>query len=316
MEISYRKSLMLALAGLLLMVITGAYCHAAPESAAQTLLAARDGYYLYGGESAPQGKTVYYSSEELYQGLLLRVGEDTPLPENRTAQQSRNVRKFVGLYIPAAEQVCLSEETIYALCELVQENALLTTWIIDGMRAPMEQSALQKAAFEQYQATLPVAQALALAMRDIPDSGKSEHQLSTAFDLQLGGTFDWSQDDPMARTADGRWMLENAWRYGVIRRYPPDKKAITGIENEALHCRYVGKAHAAVMRTASWCLEEYLDALHRYHTLKLVTPQGGIYWILCTPMQEKGAAFELPEGMAAAPSADNMGYAVCVLSAD
>ncbi len=316
MEISYRKSLMLALAGLMLMVITGAYCQAAPEAATQTLLAARDGYYLYGGESALRGKTVHYSCEELYQGLLLRVGEDTPLPENMAAQQSRNVRKFVGLYIPAAEQVCLSEETIYALCELVQENALLTTWIIDGMRAPMEQSALQKAAFEKYQATLPVAQALVLAMRDIPDSGKSEHQLSTAFDLQLEGTHDWSQDDPMARTADGRWMLENAWRYGVIRRYPPDKKAITGIENEALHCRYVGKVHAAVMRTASWCLEEYLDALHRYHTLRLVTPQGGTYWILCTSMQEKGAAFELPEGRTAAPSADNMGYAVCVLSAD
>ncbi len=314
MKISYRKSLVMALMGLLLMLATGAYFQTMPEIAGTALLAAQNGYLLYGGENAPQGEKMFFSREKLYEGLLLRVSADTPLPEEMPVQQSRNVRKFVGLYIPTGEQVNLSEETIYALCDLVQENALLSTWIIDGMHAPMEQNALQKAAFEKYQNTLPLAEALAQAIRDVPDSGKSEHQLSTAFDLQLNGIYDWSQEDPMARSADGRWMLENAWRFGVIRRYPPEKRAITGVENETLHCRYVGKAHAAVMQTAAWCLEEYLDALHRYGTLRLVTPEGKTHWILCAPMQEKGAAFTVPAGMAAAPSADNTGYAVCVLS--
>lgn len=314
MQISVRRSLVLSLAALLLMLLTGAYMQPKAPQRADALLAERDGWRLYAMTAAPEGRKTSFTRAQLYSGLLLYVGADAPLPADLPAQQTRDVRRLVGLYVPAAEQVALSEETIYALCALVRENPLTGTWIMAGMRSPAEQDALQKAAFAQYQAVLPVAEALDRARQTIPDSGKSEHQLSTAFDVRLNGAQAWSQADPMARTADGRWLLENAWRFGFARRYPPDKAELTRACGEELHWRYVGAAHAAALRAADWCLEEYLQALHAYGTLRLVSPAGAETWLLCAPMQEEGGAFSVPEGWQAAVSADNLGYAVCVLT--
>ena len=314
MKNNHRASLLAALAAVLLMLLANALLGEGDmQIRAAPLLARRDGMLLFAGEAAPEGKNVLCSREQLYAGLLLYVGEAAPLPAWAPAPQARDVRRLVGLYVPAAERVALSEETIYALCALSEENPLVTAWIMEGMRSPQAQTALQRAAFTGYQATLPVAEALARAMEDVPDSGKSEHQLATAFDVQLGGALDWSQADPMARSGDGKWLLENAWRYGFIRRYPPEKEGVTGVKNEAMHWRYVGAAHAAVMHTAGWCLEEYLQALHAYGTLRLQTAEGKSLWVVCRNMQPDGAVFSVPSGFAAAPSADNLGWAVCVL---
>jgi len=315
MKSTERISLGLVLIALGMMLAVNAWLRpkAAP-AAAGLVLARRDGYAMYAGEAPPAGRPQTFGINQLYQGLLLYVGEKDPLPQPMPAQQARDVRSMVGLYIPAAEHVSLSEETIYALCRLVEENPLVQTWIMTGMRSPAEQTALQTKAFTEYQATMSVEQALRRAAADIPDSGKSEHQLATAFDVRLEGPQDWSKTDAMARTADGRWLLENAWRYGFIRRYPPEKAQITGVGNESAHWRYVGSAHAACMHTADWCLEEYLQALHDYGTLRLVFPEGESLWVLCAPIQENSISFAIPEHWTAAVSADNMGYAVCVLS--
>ena len=313
MKTEVRVSLVMALGAMLLMLAAPRLVPEAQEAGAEPLRISRDGYTLSAGDDWPDGAEVFYSVEELFAGDLLYVGVDTPLPEGLPAQQARNVRAMVGLYVPAAEGVALSEETIYALCDLVAENPLVKTWVMAGMRAPTEQYDLQKSAFAAYQATMPLEEALARARRDVPDSGKSEHQLATAFDVRLDGEADWSRRDPMARTEDGRWLLENAWRFGFIRRYPPEKVEITGVENEAAHWRFVGRAHAAAMRVSGWCLEEYLMALHEYGALRLDTPEGETVFLLCRALGAEGASFPLPAGYAAVCSADNLGWAVCAL---
>ena len=312
----YRPSLYLALAALLLMLAANAFLqHPSPETPpAVRLVAEGDGYALYAGEPAPAGETRSFDRETLYQGLLLYVGTGAPLPEDLPVQQSRDVRSLVGLYVPAAERVSLSEDTIYALCRLAADNPLVNTWIMAGMRSPREQAALQQETFAAYQRTMPVAEALERAALDIPDSGQSEHQLATAFDLRFHGRQSWAAEDPMARTEDGRWLLENGWRYGFLRRYPPDKNDVTGVMDETLHWRYVGPVHAAALHVTGLCLEEYLALLHREGTLRLADGQGNSWWLLCVPMTETAAAFPVPPGYAAAVSADNLGYAVCVLS--
>ena len=312
-----RPSLALALCALALMLLTP---HIVPEpaqlaDAEAVLLAEHSGYRLFAGGQPPEGGEVLFDRETLLQGLLLYVGPDAPLPDDLPIQQSRDVRSLVRLYIPAAEHVSLSEETIYALCDLVAENPLIHTWIVAGMRSPREQEALQAEAFRKYQQTLPVSEALARAERDVPGSGRSEHQLATAFDVRLGGLQEWAITDPIARTQDGRWLLENAWRFGFIRRYPPDKGEITGVTGEDGHFRYVGPAHAAALWVGGYCLEEYLDLLHARGELCLTAEDREI-WLLCRPMSAEGAAFRVPPGWNASVSADNLGYAVCVLSRD
>ena len=317
MKNELRVPLLLALCAMALMLLTNRLLQ--PE-AAQTmssgLIAERDGLRLYAGEQPPTGTDTVYDRETLFQGLLLYVSEDAPLPDGLPVQQSRDVRGMVGTYLPAEAHVSLSEDTIYALCDLAAAHSLLDIRIAAGMRSPREQQELQRQAFETYQASLPVAEALARARKDVPDSGRSEHQLATAFDLRLTGMYTWAESDPMARTEDGRWLLEYAWRFGFIRRYPPEKSDVTGVTGEAAHWRYVGREYAAAMRAGDCCLEEYFDLLHAYGTLRLTDENGGDTWFLCQPLTGNGASFPMPEGWRASVSADNLGYAVCVLTRD
>ncbi|MBQ9197463.1 MAG: D-alanyl-D-alanine carboxypeptidase family protein [Clostridia bacterium] len=318
MKTRYRGSMLLAACGLALALLSShIQTPELPPPANERLIAQSETAAVYAGGNPPDGgNAVRFSWEELYRGLLLCVSRDHPLPRQLPAQQSRDVRSLVGLYVPAAEHVALSEETIYALCDLVRDNPLVETWIMAGMRSAMEQASLQQRAFESYRASMPVAQALIQAERDVPDSGQDEHQLATAFDVRLNGLHAWSAADPMARTKDGEWLLRNAWKYGFIRRYPPEKADVTGVENESMHWRYVGRAHAAAMALSGLCLEEYLALLHEAGALRVLGAEGAEAWILCRPCDAAGAIFDIPAGWRAEVSADNLGYAVCVLMPD
>ncbi|UTY26887.1 M15 family metallopeptidase [Treponema denticola] len=63
--------------------------------------------------------------------------------------------------------------------------------------------------------------------------GASQHQLGTVIDLG-------SIDDSYADTAEGKWMLKNAWKYGWSLSYPKDLEHITGYKWESWHYRYLG----------------------------------------------------------------------------
>jgi D-alanyl-D-alanine carboxypeptidase len=67
--------------------------------------------------------------------------------------------------------------------------------------------------------------------------GYSEHQTGWAIDLASGGC---SIEDCFGQTPGGRWVTQNAYRYGFILRYPADGQAITGYRTETWHFRYVG----------------------------------------------------------------------------
>lgn len=316
MEISYRRALYMALAAMALMLFTGAYYQEKEAEQPRKVIASFEDAVIYAGaEEFLDVVQVQYSRDTLLKGKLLCVGADSPLPGDMPAQQARNVRKLVGLYTPTAQDVSLSEETIYALCDLCAENPLVRTWITNGIRAPSEQYALQDATFEAYRKLMSTYEALSAARRDVPDSGKSEHQLATCFDLTFTGELDWAYADALDRCKDGRWLRENAWRFGFIRRYPPEKAEITGVLNEELHFRYVGKAHALVMQATGWCMEEYLSALHACGGMTIAQGNENIY-ILCSTMDAQGAAFPIPTGYICEVSADNLGYAVCVLQQD
>ena len=239
-----------------------------------------------------------FDRDALFRGKLLYVSAENPLPADLPVQQSRDVRSLVGLYIPAAAHVSLSEETIYALCDLTAQNPFAVH--LDHGGHALARGAGRPAKGRLFRLPIHFARCRGPAkrpQREIPDSGRSEHQLATSFDLRLDGAQDWSQPDPMARTADGRWLLE------------------TGIANEALHWRYVGRLHARMMHTADWCLEEYLQALHTYGVLRLQTSQGASAWVVCQPMED-AVGFSIPQGAECAVSADNLGWAVCAYEAD
>ncbi|MBR3486166.1 MAG: M15 family metallopeptidase [Clostridia bacterium] len=84
----------------------------------------------------------------------------------------------------------------------------------------------------------------------------SEHTTGLAFDILCDACP--HSDISYANTPEGRWLAQNAHRFGFILRYPNDKQHITGVQFEPWHFRYVGKEAAAYIYSHSLCLEEYL----------------------------------------------------------
>lgn len=86
--------------------------------------------------------------------------------------------------------------------------------------------------------------------------GRSEHQLGLAVDLGcLDGTC--RLDQCFSNTTASTWLVNNAWQYGWILRYPEGKEDITGIMYSPWNYRYVGVEEAEKLHTSGMTMEEY-----------------------------------------------------------
>jgi len=86
----------------------------------------------------------------------------------------------------------------------------------------------------------------------------SEHTTGLAVDILAENYRE--ADDGYADSSEGKWLQENAYRFGFILRYPKDKEHITGVIYEPWHYRYVGVEAATEMVEMGLCLEEYVYA--------------------------------------------------------
>lgn len=92
-------------------------------------------------------------------------------------------------------------------------------------------------------------------------AGYSEHQSGLCFDLNgTNGNF--------LETETGKWVNENAYKYGFILRFPKNKENYTGYNYEAWHFRYVGIKLATILyNNSDWIsLEEYLGIDSKYES--------------------------------------------------
>lgn len=88
--------------------------------------------------------------------------------------------------------------------------------------------------------------------------GHSEHQLGTAIDFRSKKTGDTSPGGDWANSKAGRWMKNNAWKYGWLMSYPKDKTAVTCYNYEPWHYRYVGREAARLVTESGLTLREWL----------------------------------------------------------
>ena len=97
--------------------------------------------------------------------------------------------------------------------------------------------------------------AYTLTSQAVTVPGSSEHQIGLAVDFITDG---YTQlDEGFSETAAGKWLAANSYKYGFILRYPAGKEAITSIEYEPWHFRYVGEDAAAFITENKLCLEEF-----------------------------------------------------------
>ena len=88
--------------------------------------------------------------------------------------------------------------------------------------------------------------------------GHSEHQLGLVIDFAAAGTTSFVSET----SATGRWLAENAWKYGWLMSYPEDKQDLVCYSFEPWHYRYVGREVAAAIHESGLTVREYLWANH------------------------------------------------------
>lgn len=91
----------------------------------------------------------------------------------------------------------------------------------------------------------------------IPNTG--EHETGLAVDI-VSSKYQ-ILDENQENTEVQKWLIDNSYKYGLILRYPTDKKEITMINYEPWHYRYVGEENAKIMKEKGFCLEEYIQYL-------------------------------------------------------
>nr|MBR4280301.1 M15 family metallopeptidase [Clostridia bacterium] len=91
--------------------------------------------------------------------------------------------------------------------------------------------------------------------------GASDHQTGLGCDVVPKKWTDRGMNSDMAKEPETQWMAENCARFGFILRYPQDKEAITEINYEPWHLRYVGVEVATYIMDNGLCLEEFYDQL-------------------------------------------------------
>lgn len=82
-----------------------------------------------------------------------------------------------------------------------------------------------------------------MGQQTVAKPGHSEHQLGTAVDLTDGNEATLLEQS-FGDTKAGRWLKENAWRYGFVNSFTKENAPKTGISPEPWHYRYWGKDKA------------------------------------------------------------------------
>ena len=217
-------------------------------------------------ETPTTGISIRLTREQVYKGNLLLVNKDHRVPPGAEAteviQLSTN-RELINGFALLDNSIRLAPELVQRFSSMVdaaRHDGGTRFIITSGYRDESEQRML----YEKYgsESAMP--------------AGYSEHNLGLALDVG-------SSEGEMANAPEGRWLGDNAWKYGFILRYPKSKTEITGVKYEPWHYRYVGLPHSAIMYEENLVLEEYLDYLKEHKSIA-TTENGQKYQIFYYPV--------------------------------
>ena len=213
-------------------------------------------------------------------GMLL-VNQWHSRPDDFDETELVGIANYVGwnnlLYGVPGSATKLMPVAIDALNECIADaNALgLTDYtILEGYRSMEDQQALFDKQMEALSSRYKGDALIERTKQVVNYPGTSEYQTGLSFRLRIYKKGDDSvNNQSFSTSAQGQWLAENSWRYGIVFRFPltdfplqytVDKSYKTGISTEMNLYRYVGKGNAAVMHTLDLCLEEYIEYLQEH----------------------------------------------------
>lgn len=214
--------------------------------------------------------------ELVYQGNLLLVNNEYPVHEESIKSDVVNLiehRELTEGYGLLESEIYLSEEVAYEFSEMINaagEEGVHDFSINSGFRDFDEQNVL----YQQMGSSLALP------------AGHSEHNLGLSLDVG-------STQMKMSEAPEGRWIEQNAWKYGFILRYPKDKTQVTGIQYEPWHIRYVGLPHSAIIQEKNFALEEYMEYLREEKQITAIV-NGEEFTVTYYPI-ETSRSIKVPE---------------------
>lgn len=218
---------------------------------------------------ADQQKVIIVGKDDVYKGDLLLVNAQHAVSTGLKVAdvvnlfEHQDLIKGFGILDKSVELPMVMLDRFDAMIEAAQADGVSHFLINSGYRDQAKQAEL----YEK------------LGSGQANPPGYSEHNLGLSMDIG-------SSQAAMKDAPEGRWLEENAWKYGFVMRYPEDKTEITGIKYEPWHFRYVGLPHSALMEQYGFVLEEYLTYLKEQSTIHAEVG-GMLYTISYYPVQGK-----------------------------
>lgn len=216
---------------------------------------------------------------------LLLVNKDYPLGEEFAPESivTLNCDTYLG---KAVELETKAAEALYEMMDEMHTVGVTDIMVTSGYRTYLYQSGL----FQQYLSnemttisedarrcfspdyimenytkkgltalTYEDARTVVLSYSAYP--GTSEHQTGLCVDFitsEMSGL-----TTAFENTEAFSWLVENAYKFGFVLRYPKGKEDITGYTYEPWHYRFVGREAATDMHFGNLTLEEYLDVMEK-----------------------------------------------------
>lgn len=254
-------------------------------------------YQVQDGIRQGDGLSIQVTKDHIYKGDLLLVNKDHPVPPGHEASEAIQLsqhRELTEGFVILDDTIRLTPsllEKFSAMMEAAKQDGVNRFMISSGYRDEKEQGELYEEMGPDY--ALP--------------AGYSEHNLGLSLDIG-------STQGEMEHAAEGKWLKNNAWKYGFILRYPEDKTAVTGIRYEPWHFRYVGLPHSAMMYEKRFVLEEYLEFLKEQRAITTTIEQQ-IYRIFYYPVPQH-TTIPLPAAGEYEISGNNMDGVIVTVTMD
>lgn len=190
-------------------------------------------------------------------GLFLLVNEENPIDRNYKPE---------ALVVPNIPLVGREEEPRNKVSAIIKED--LERMFNDAKRDGMDMylSCAHRSFEEQeylYNRALEKENSYSSELVALP--GRSEHQLGLAVDITTR-SIDFQLEEKFEDTKEGKWLLDNAYKYGFILRYLKGKEDITGYSYEPWHYRYVGN-----VEVSTYCYNNNLTLEELYEELAINT---------------------------------------------
>lgn len=196
-----------------------------------------------------------YMDPEQRDEYLLLVNKQNLLPESYKPSELvsvKDARKDISL-------VRTAEMALEAMFIEMRAEGFGNIFVTSAYRSYSYQTSLFNTYINEEMAkdpSLNYTEAKEKVLRYSAYPGTSEHQTGLCVDLMSDSMREL--DESFADEPVYEWLLENAWKFGFVLRFPEDKTDLTGYDFEPWHYRFVGRYHAYMMWRDGLCLEEYL----------------------------------------------------------